>query len=145
MLVRDADDDRTQRELRFRALYQEHYASIRAYAVRRLASAEDVADVVAETFTAAWRRLGEVPSPPADRLWLYGVARRVVAGRRRSLRRSRNLLARLAASQGRPGEALSPARCCHRIELDPACSCLMLAKSLLLSAVYAINTFALRP
>lgn len=60
MSVPDADDDRAQRERRFRALYQEHYDSIRAYAVRRLASAEDVADVVAETFTAAGR-LGSQP------------------------------------------------------------------------------------
>jgi RNA polymerase sigma-70 factor (ECF subfamily) len=107
--VPDTGDDRAQRERRFRTLYQEHYGSIRAYAVRRLASAEDVADVVAETFTAAWRRLGDIPPPPADRLWLFGVARRVVAGRQRSLRRRRDLLARLAASNYQPGATMGPA------------------------------------
>jgi DNA-directed RNA polymerase specialized sigma24 family protein len=93
-------DDRGQREHRFRTLYQEHYGPIQAYAVRRSAAPQDAADVVAETFTIAWRRLDDVPEPPEDRLWLYGVARRVMAGRHRSARRSSRLLAlltRLAA------------------------------------------------
>ena len=97
-------DDHRDREHRFRGLYQEHYAAIRAYAVRRLASDEDVADVVADVFTTAWRRLDDVPPPPADRLWLYGTARRVVAGRHRSLRRHLGLMTRLTASLGRGGE-----------------------------------------
>jgi RNA polymerase sigma-70 factor (ECF subfamily) len=104
--VPDIEDDRDQRERRFCALYQEHYRSIQAYAVRRVRSQSDVADVVAEVFTVAWRRLARVPEPPADRLWLYGVARRVVAGRLRSARRHRQLTARLEASQavtGQPG------------------------------------------
>jgi len=97
------------RESRFRALYLEHYGAIHAYAVRRLVSAEDIGDAVADTFTVAWRRIADVPPPPQDRLWLYGVARRVVAGRRRSLRRGRSLLARLAAIGAEPaGVAAAP-------------------------------------
>jgi RNA polymerase sigma factor (sigma-70 family) len=96
--VPDIEDDRDQRECRFRSLYEEHYRSIQAYAVRRVESADDVADVVAEVFTIAWRRLARIPEPPADRLWLYGVARRVVAGKLRSVRRRRQLTARLQAS-----------------------------------------------
>jgi RNA polymerase sigma-70 factor, ECF subfamily len=49
------------------------------YAVRRLGVADDAGDAVADTFAVAWRRIAEVPPPPQDRLWLYGVARRVVA------------------------------------------------------------------
>jgi RNA polymerase sigma factor (sigma-70 family) len=52
----------------------------------------------ADVFTVAWRRLSEVPDPPGDLLWLYGVARRVVAGKRRSSRRVRDLIARLQAN-----------------------------------------------
>jgi RNA polymerase sigma factor (sigma-70 family) len=96
--VPDIEDDRDQRECRFRSLYEEHYRSIQAYAVRRAGSPDDVADVVAEVFTIAWRRLARIPEPPADRLWLYGVARRVVAGKLRSARRRRQLTARLQAS-----------------------------------------------
>lgn len=94
----DIEDDRDQRERRFRLLYEEHYRSIQAYAVRRVEPADDVADVVAEVFTIAWRRLARIPEPPADRLWLYGVARRVAAGKIRSARRRRQLTARLQAS-----------------------------------------------
>jgi len=82
-------------EQRFASLYREHYRSVWAYAVRRIDTHADAADVVADVFTIAWRRLPEVPDPPADLLWLYGVARRVVAGKRRSARRLRDLIARL--------------------------------------------------
>jgi RNA polymerase sigma-70 factor, ECF subfamily len=95
--VPDIEDDRDQRERRFRLLYEEHYRSIQAYAVRRIGPGDDVADVAAEVFTIAWRKLARIPDPPADRLWLYGVARRVVAGKIRSARRFRQLTARLQA------------------------------------------------
>lgn len=104
----DLGDDRSQREGRFRALYQEQYGPIQAYAVRRTDSPEDAADVVADTFMIAWRRLDEVPEPPADRLWLYGVARRVVAGRFRSARRRSGLLALLAVRLGSDPAVTSP-------------------------------------
>ena len=86
------------REQRFGALYREHYRCVWAYAVRRIESQADAGDVVADVFTIAWRRLSEVPDPPGDLLWLYGVARRVVAGKRRSARRLRDLIARLQAA-----------------------------------------------
>jgi RNA polymerase sigma factor (sigma-70 family) len=103
--VPDIEDDPDQRERRFRLLYEEHYRSIQAYAVRRIGPGDDVADVAAEVFTIAWRRLARIPDPPADRLWLYGVARRVVAGKIRSARRFRQLTARLQA--------------CHRDDRNP--------------------------
>ncbi len=102
----DIEDDPDQRERRFRLLYEEHYRSIQAYAVRRIGPGDDVADVAAEVFTIAWRRLARIPDPPADRLWLYGVARRVVAGKIRSARRFRQLTARLQA--------------CHRDDRNPS-------------------------
>jgi RNA polymerase sigma factor (sigma-70 family) len=86
-------------ERRFRALYTAYYPAMLAYAIRRTDVSHDAADVVADIFTIAWRRLDQVPAAPADRLWLYGVAQRVVAGRRRSARRVRNLTSRLRAEQ----------------------------------------------
>jgi RNA polymerase sigma factor (sigma-70 family) len=58
----------------------------------------DVADVVAEVFTTAWRRLDDVPPAPEARLWLYGVARRVLAGHRRGKERFGRLIARIEAT-----------------------------------------------
>ena len=94
-----ADQDRGQRELRFRELYQANFRPVQGYAVNRLGGADDVPDVVAEVFTIAWRRLADIPPPPADRFWLYGTARRVIARRHRSAGRLRNLVGRLAAER----------------------------------------------
>ncbi len=77
-------------EERFRALFAAHFHDLLGYALRRVSSTEDAADVVAETMLVAWRRLDEVPQDGAARLWLYGVARRVLANQRRGdLRRER--------------------------------------------------------
>jgi len=84
-------------ERRFRALYCAHYPALLAYAIRRTGPSDDAMDIVADVFTTAWRRLDQVPAAPQDRLWLYGVAQRVVAGRRRSARRLRSLTSRLRA------------------------------------------------
>jgi DNA-directed RNA polymerase specialized sigma24 family protein len=99
--VRGTEDDRDRQERRFHQLYQVNYRPILAYAVRRVVPADDAGDVFAEVFTTAWRRLADIPSPPSDRLWLYGVARRVIAGRRRSAGRPHHRRI-LAGQQRRP-------------------------------------------
>jgi RNA polymerase sigma factor (sigma-70 family) len=79
-----------QREARFGRLFKDAERDILAYALRRVARPEDAADIVAETFLVAWRRLDDVPAGDGARLWLYGVARRQLANQRRGdLRRSR--------------------------------------------------------
>ncbi|MER6944687.1 RNA polymerase sigma factor [Nonomuraea sp. NPDC000554] len=80
------DDDRTTR---FEAVYIQTYERILGYAVRRCESPEDAADVVAETFAIAWRRVDTLPRGDEARLWLYGVARNVLANHRRGLDRHR--------------------------------------------------------
>lgn len=79
-------------EQRFARLYRDHARRVLGYALRRCPNPEDAADVVAETFLVAWRRLSEVPMGEEGRLWLYGAARLVVANQRRGERR-RNQLA----------------------------------------------------
>jgi RNA polymerase sigma factor (sigma-70 family) len=75
---------------RFSRLFADTERELLAYALRRVDRAEDAADVVAETFLVAWRRLDRVPPGDEARLWLYGVARRQLANQRRGqLRRSR--------------------------------------------------------
>ncbi|HEV2370838.1 MAG TPA: RNA polymerase sigma factor [Streptosporangiaceae bacterium] len=93
------DDRGDQRELQFHRLYQDNFRPVQAYAVNRLGTSDDVPDVVAEVFTIAWRRLADIPPAPGDRPWLYGTARRVIARRRRSASRLRNLVGRLAAER----------------------------------------------
>lgn len=83
---------------RFSQLYHEHGRAVLAYALRRVEHREDAADVVAETFLIAWRRLGEVPVDAGAKLWLYAVARRVIANLHRTERRRTRLGQRLAES-----------------------------------------------
>jgi RNA polymerase sigma-70 factor (ECF subfamily) len=88
---------------RFARLYEEHGGRVLAYALRR-AAPDVAADVVAETFLVAWRRLDDVPAEPLP--WLLGVARRVLANRRRSEGRLERLHERAAGE--RPRDAPEP-------------------------------------
>jgi RNA polymerase sigma-70 factor (ECF subfamily) len=85
-------------QIQFSRLYREQGWAILAYALRRVEDREDAADVVAETFLIAWRRLAEVPAGTEARLWLYAVARRTIANLHRSERRRTRLGGRLAES-----------------------------------------------
>jgi RNA polymerase sigma-70 factor (ECF subfamily) len=78
---------------------------VRAYALRRVAS-QAADDVVADVFVVAWRRLDAVPSEPLP--WLLGVARRVLANRRRGERRAAALRLRLAAGEPQTPVASGP-------------------------------------
>jgi RNA polymerase sigma factor (sigma-70 family) len=82
---------------RFEALYASCHPAVVGYVLRRVALPEDGADVIAETFLVAWRRLDEVPQGEEARLWLYGVARRMLANQRRGERRRTALAERLRA------------------------------------------------
>ena len=65
------------------------------YFGRRVA-AEDAADLLGETLVVVWRRVGVIPKDATRaRMWLYGVARKVLAGHRRSTRRQAALSERL--------------------------------------------------
>ena len=88
------DEERTAR---FEAVYTATFAHLLGYALRRCDCPEDAADVVAETFAIAWRRLDSVPPGDQARLWLYGVARNVLANQRRGAARRADLSAALAA------------------------------------------------
>lgn len=93
---------------RFEEIYLTHFADLLAYIRRRTDSHEDAADAIAETFTTAWRRIHDVPDGPAARLWLYGVARRVLANGRRAETRRSALVERLGTQLARWDEAVGP-------------------------------------
>jgi RNA polymerase sigma-70 factor, ECF subfamily len=86
---------------RFERLYGENFRAVLRFAAARI-DPERAKDVVAETFLVAWRRLDDVPAEP--RPWLLGVARRVIAGQRRSESRREALALRLQSAHRRdPG------------------------------------------
>lgn len=88
-----ADNDRAAR---FEAFYAAMFPEIAGYVRRRCGGAE-ADDVLAQVFAIAWRRLADIPPSPQDRLWLFGVARKVLADAERATRRRRRLGSRLAA------------------------------------------------
>lgn len=90
---------RSREEARFGQLYDRHYAAIRDFCRRRV-ERDAVDDVVAETFLTAWRRIGEVPTGDLGKLWLYGVAYRMIGNQWRGAARRRRLHDRLRVVDG---------------------------------------------
>jgi RNA polymerase sigma-70 factor (ECF subfamily) len=80
---------------RFEHAFRTHSRSVLGYALRRVDQPEDAADVVSEVMLVAWRRVGDLPSDEGARLWLYGIARRVLANQTRSRNRRVRLGERL--------------------------------------------------
>ena len=78
-------------------MYAAYHGPVLGYVLRRTENPDDAADVIADTFLTAWRRLEDLPPEPAARLWLYGVARRVLANHHRGQRRRSALAGRLRA------------------------------------------------
>jgi RNA polymerase sigma factor (sigma-70 family) len=98
------------REERFRRLYDSGRGRVIAYVLRRTTNREDAADVVAETFAIAWRRLDDIPSGEREVAWLFAVARKVIANRLRGVSSQSAIVQRLArqladstAEAGEPG------------------------------------------
>jgi len=101
-------------ERRFSALYQEQYARVLAYCLRRSQSDADAADAAAETFAVAWRRSADLPDEPLP--WLYGVARRVLANQRRAGRRRELLRERLGERADRADGDHAPGSSPHPVQ-----------------------------
>lgn len=83
------------REDKLRYLYDAQRARLLRYALNRVASAEDAAEVLAETFAIAWAHIDEVPAGEGALLWLYTTARGVLANLGRRERRRSALVDRM--------------------------------------------------
>lgn len=83
------------RRKRFEQVFVAHREAVLGYLRRRTDSGHDAADLLADTFLVAWRRLDDVPLDPQTRPWLYGVARRVLANHRRGEGRRHALATKL--------------------------------------------------
>ncbi|MCD5309453.1 RNA polymerase sigma factor [Kineosporia babensis] len=81
----------TSADDRFRRLYADNFQAMLAYALRRVGSLDDSADLVAEIFLVAWRRRAEMPPGDESRLWLFGVARLTLANHGRGEQRRHQL------------------------------------------------------
>ena len=82
----------------FETLYRDCYKAIFAYVARRIeGDPETVADLAAEAFVVALRKRDAIPPPPGDRLWLFGVARRVVLDHQQRHKRQARLKSQLRA------------------------------------------------
>lgn len=96
---------KTEQERQFRLLYERNYAPITAYVRRRVRRADGSdADIVAEVFVVAWRRLLDVPELTKELPWLYGVSRNLVANHFRSVQRSIALTDRIAIEERVAGD-----------------------------------------
>lgn len=84
---------------RIEECFNTHYSSILSYFVRRCPNVTDAEDATTAVFTVAWRKIHKLPDEPDTRLWLFGVARRVLADQRRSATRRERLTARITAEQ----------------------------------------------
>jgi RNA polymerase sigma-70 factor (ECF subfamily) len=80
---------------RFESIFALHSPAILGYLLRRVQPPEDAADLMAEVFAIAWRRIDDVPPGEETRLWLYGVARNVLNNHRRGAQRRDKLAERL--------------------------------------------------
>jgi RNA polymerase sigma factor (sigma-70 family) len=78
----------------FEEIWNAHYADILAFCLRRLGDRQEAADAAADAFLIAWRRSADIPDHA--RPWLFGVALKVVANRRRGRQRRGALTLRLS-------------------------------------------------
>ncbi|MEV7692319.1 sigma-70 family RNA polymerase sigma factor [Microbacterium sp. NPDC089189] len=78
------------------------------YFVRRTPVREDAADLLGETLVVVWRKARSLPVDPTEaRMWMFGIARRVLSQNHRSGTRRRALAERLAdhlRSSGAPSD-----------------------------------------
>lgn len=81
----------TTPDKRFETLYRSHGDAVRGYCIRRLGH-DDGVDAAADVFVTVWRRIDACPPGDEARLWMFGVARNIVANRWRSVARGRALI-----------------------------------------------------
>lgn len=88
-MSREPSDDE-----QFQLLFDASFDDVWRFARRRCGSNSDADDVAAQVFAVVWRRRDDIPADAA-RLWLFGVARNVLANHHRSGDRARRLELRL--------------------------------------------------
>lgn len=81
---------------RLRTLVEQTAPDLLAYFRRRVTPEHDAADLVGETLLTVWRRIADLPRDDEKaRMWMFGVARNVLANHRRGRGRQLALAERL--------------------------------------------------
>ncbi len=85
-----------QPRLDFEQTVRREAPALLAYLSRRTADPADAADLLGDVLVVIWRRIDAMPpDAAAARMWMFGVARKVLAGGYRSARRRQALTDRL--------------------------------------------------
>jgi DNA-directed RNA polymerase specialized sigma24 family protein len=97
----------------FAMFWRRHLRIVMGFGIHRCATSEDVADLVADTFLAAFRAAGRHRADTATAApWLLGIAARVASNQRRTLARrlrvSRRAAGGLPRFTGEEYEAVEP-------------------------------------
>ena len=79
-------------------MYRATRAPLLAYFVRRTTDPHTAADLLAHVYLVAWQKRESLPPDAEQRLWLFGVARNVLANHRRRTMRDLTLTNRLGAA-----------------------------------------------
>ncbi|WP_346660321.1 RNA polymerase sigma factor [Nannocystis pusilla] len=95
----------TDREARFRAIYDREFPFVWAAARHFGVPAAARDDVVQDVFLTAFRRFDQVHYQVSARAWLYGVTRRVASHWHRGAARHSRRIAAFGELTGSPGEA----------------------------------------
>jgi RNA polymerase sigma-70 factor, ECF subfamily len=82
----------------FTAMYDAHASQLLRYLWRRCGDRAQAEDMLSVVFLEAWRRRASLRPGAAPRPWLFGIATNVLRNHRRSARRHRAALERIAAS-----------------------------------------------
>jgi RNA polymerase sigma-70 factor, ECF subfamily len=92
-----------------RRLQEAHGPALLAYFARRVDPPEDAAVLFNDLLLVVWRRAASAPSDPEDiRMWMFGIARKLVLGHHRSRRRRSAVAERLREELAvRPAQSAS--------------------------------------
>ncbi|MEV0903076.1 RNA polymerase sigma factor [Actinoplanes sp. NPDC049802] len=90
----------------FGVLFERHAEAVRSFCARRTGSLDAADDLVSVVFLEAWRRRADVELVDGTALpWLYGIARRTVQHRWRTVLRHRRALSLLPPPPPAPDHA----------------------------------------
>jgi RNA polymerase sigma-70 factor (ECF subfamily) len=115
--------DRDARHARLDGLHVAMAPELLNYFARRVIPVDDAADLLAETFLAAWRHITRLPVAEEEaRMWTYGIARNVLRNWTRGQHRQHDLGKELRGQLARTGGDVAPvdAAIAHRRDVQEA-------------------------